>query len=125
MFPFHQRYAHVLCAGRSVVVPLRGEHGSGNYGGRETDNFCAFSPRRQQSPGVNAQALERAGAAVVLEETKLDDVWLVETVSALLGDPARLRGMSEAARSLAHPHAARDIAAIAAGLAGVEEPLSS
>ena len=74
---------------------------------------------------MNAQALERAGAAVVLEETKLNDVWLVETVSALLGDTVRLRRMSEAARSLAHPNAARDIAAMAARLAGVQEELSS
>ena len=69
---------------------------------------------------VNAQALERAGAAVVLEETKLDEVWLVETVSNLLGDSSRLRRMSEAARSLAHPDAAKDIGAMAAKLAGNE-----
>ena len=64
--------------------------------------------------GVNAEALARAGAAVVLEETKLDQVWLVETVNALLGDPARLARMGEAARKLAHPNAAADIAAMAA-----------
>ncbi len=70
---------------------------------------------------VNAEALERAGAAVVVEESKLDGVWLVETVAALLGDQARLRRMSAAARSLAHPNAARDIAAMAARLAGAGE----
>ena len=68
-----------------------------------------------------AEALERAGAAVVVEESKLDGVWLVETVAALLGDQARLQRMSAAARSLAHPNAARDIAAMAARLAGVGE----
>ncbi len=82
--------------------------------------FVPFPRAADDHQRVNAQALERAGAAVVLEETKLDDVWLVETVSALLGDPVRLRGMSEAARKLAHPHAARDIAAIAARLGGCD-----
>jgi UDP-N-acetylglucosamine--N-acetylmuramyl-(pentapeptide) pyrophosphoryl-undecaprenol N-acetylglucosamine transferase len=83
--------------------------------------FVPFPRAADDHQRVNAQALERAGAAVVLEETKLDDVWLVETVSALLGDSPRLRRMSEAARSLAHPNAARDIAGMAARLAGTED----
>ena len=82
--------------------------------------FVPFPRAADDHQRVNAQALERAGAAVVLEETKLDDVWLVETVSALLGDPSRLRRMSQAAKSLSHPNAARDIAAMAAQLAGIE-----
>jgi UDP-N-acetylglucosamine--N-acetylmuramyl-(pentapeptide) pyrophosphoryl-undecaprenol N-acetylglucosamine transferase len=81
--------------------------------------FVPFPRAADDHQRFNAQALERAGAAVVLEETKLDDVWLAETVSALLGDPARLERMSRAARSLSHPHAARDIAAMAAQLAGL------
>ena len=79
--------------------------------------FVPFPRAADDHQRVNAQALERAGAAVVLEETKLDDVWLVETVSTLLADPARLRRMSQAARSLSHPNAAQDIAAMAARLA--------
>jgi UDP-N-acetylglucosamine--N-acetylmuramyl-(pentapeptide) pyrophosphoryl-undecaprenol N-acetylglucosamine transferase len=82
--------------------------------------FVPFPRAADDHQRVNAQALERAGAAVVLEETRLDDVWLVETVSALLSDRPRLRRMSEAARSLAHPNAARDIAGIAVRLAGNE-----
>jgi UDP-N-acetylglucosamine--N-acetylmuramyl-(pentapeptide) pyrophosphoryl-undecaprenol N-acetylglucosamine transferase len=70
---------------------------------------------------VNAEALARSGAAVVVEESKLEGVWLAETIAALLGDPRRLEQMSEAARGLAHPHAARDIAAMAARVAGIEE----
>jgi UDP-N-acetylglucosamine--N-acetylmuramyl-(pentapeptide) pyrophosphoryl-undecaprenol N-acetylglucosamine transferase len=82
--------------------------------------FVPFPRAADDHQRVNAQALEAAGAAVVLEETKLDDVWLAETVSALLGDALRLKHMSDAARSLAHPDAARDIAAMAARLAGTE-----
>jgi UDP-N-acetylglucosamine--N-acetylmuramyl-(pentapeptide) pyrophosphoryl-undecaprenol N-acetylglucosamine transferase len=68
----------------------------------------------------NAEALERAGAAVVLEETKLDEVWLVDTISALLEDPRMLRKMSDAARSMAHPDAAKDIADLAAKVAEIQ-----
>ncbi len=66
--------------------------------------------------------MERAGAAVVVEETKLDEVWLVDTICALLEDPARLARMSDAARAMAHPDAARDIAELAARVAGIQNP---
>jgi UDP-N-acetylglucosamine--N-acetylmuramyl-(pentapeptide) pyrophosphoryl-undecaprenol N-acetylglucosamine transferase len=82
--------------------------------------FVPFPRAADDHQRVNAQALEQAGAAVVLEETKLDRVWLVDTISALLNDPGRLQRMSEAARRLSHPNAARDIAAMAARLAEVE-----
>jgi UDP-N-acetylglucosamine--N-acetylmuramyl-(pentapeptide) pyrophosphoryl-undecaprenol N-acetylglucosamine transferase len=83
--------------------------------------FVPFPRAADDHQRVNAQVLERAGAAVLVEETKLDRVWLTDTISALLGDPARLRRMSEAARKLAHPHAARDIGEMAARLAGLQE----
>jgi UDP-N-acetylglucosamine--N-acetylmuramyl-(pentapeptide) pyrophosphoryl-undecaprenol N-acetylglucosamine transferase len=68
----------------------------------------------------NAEALERAGAAVMLEESKLNSDSLVETVSALLGDRGWLEKMRNAALKLSHPNAARDIAAMAAKLAGTQ-----
>jgi len=81
--------------------------------------FVPFPRAADDHQRFNAQALERAGAAVVVEETKLERVWLADTIAALLGDPGRLQRMSEAARKLAHPNAARDITAMAARLAGV------
>jgi len=86
--------------------------------------FVPFPRAADDHQRVNAQALERAGAAVLLEETKLSEVWLVDTISTLLEDRPRLRRMSEAARGLAHPNAAREIAEMAAELAGVEEMAS-
>jgi UDP-N-acetylglucosamine--N-acetylmuramyl-(pentapeptide) pyrophosphoryl-undecaprenol N-acetylglucosamine transferase len=82
--------------------------------------FVPFPHAADDHQRVNAQALEKAGAAVVLEETRLDQVWLADTVTALLDDPPRLARMSHVARSLSHPQAARDIANMAAELAGVE-----
>ncbi|HTW58193.1 MAG TPA: undecaprenyldiphospho-muramoylpentapeptide beta-N-acetylglucosaminyltransferase [Terriglobales bacterium] len=76
--------------------------------------FVPFPRAADDHQRVNAEALAGHGAAVVVEESKLEGVWLAETIAALLGDSARLRQMSRAARELAHPDAARDIAAMAA-----------
>ncbi len=57
----------------------------------------------------NARSLERAGAAVLLPEPKLD-ARLDEVVVDLLGDPETLNQMAEAARERARPDAAETIA---------------
>jgi UDP-N-acetylglucosamine--N-acetylmuramyl-(pentapeptide) pyrophosphoryl-undecaprenol N-acetylglucosamine transferase len=82
--------------------------------------FVPFPRAADDHQRVNAEALARHGAAVVVEESKLEGVWLAETVAALLQDPSRLKKMSHAARELAHPNAARDIAAMAARVARIE-----
>jgi UDP-N-acetylglucosamine--N-acetylmuramyl-(pentapeptide) pyrophosphoryl-undecaprenol N-acetylglucosamine transferase len=79
--------------------------------------FVPFPRAADDHQRVNAEALARVGAAVVFEESKLEGVWLAETIVALLSDSRQLGMMSEAARGLAHPNAARDIAAMAAQLA--------
>ena len=79
--------------------------------------FVPFPLAADDHQRRNAEALERAQAAVVLEETRLDEVWLIDTICALLEDPARLAKMGEAARAMAHPDAAKDIAELAAKLA--------
>jgi UDP-N-acetylglucosamine--N-acetylmuramyl-(pentapeptide) pyrophosphoryl-undecaprenol N-acetylglucosamine transferase len=82
--------------------------------------FVPFPHAADDHQRVNAEALARHGAAVVVEESKLEGVWLAETVATLLSDAQRLSHMSEAAHSLAHPNAARDIAALAARIGGIE-----
>jgi UDP-N-acetylglucosamine--N-acetylmuramyl-(pentapeptide) pyrophosphoryl-undecaprenol N-acetylglucosamine transferase len=82
--------------------------------------FVPFPRAADDHQRVNAEVLACEGAAVVVEESKLEGVWLAETIAALLGDPRRLEVMSDAARSLAHPNAARDIAAMAVRVAGIE-----
>jgi UDP-N-acetylglucosamine--N-acetylmuramyl-(pentapeptide) pyrophosphoryl-undecaprenol N-acetylglucosamine transferase len=83
--------------------------------------FVPFPRAADDHQRVNAEALANHGAAVVVEELKLEGVWLAETISTLLQDERGLQRMSAAARSLAHPNAARDIAEMAARIAGVEE----
>lgn len=89
--------------------------------------FVPFPRAADDHQKRNAEALQRAGAAVVIEESGLSSENLIETVSALLGDRQRLDAMSDAARKLSHPNAANDIAEMAAGLAGwnMQKDLSS
>ena len=82
--------------------------------------FVPFPRAADDHQRVNAEALAKHGAAVVVEESKLEGVWLAETIAALLQDQQRLLKMGHAARELAHPNAARDIAAMAARVAGIE-----
>lgn len=59
---------------------------------------------------ANAAALERAGAAVLLPERELTAERLAALVRELLADEPRRGRMSEAARTLARPDAARTVA---------------
>jgi UDP-N-acetylglucosamine--N-acetylmuramyl-(pentapeptide) pyrophosphoryl-undecaprenol N-acetylglucosamine transferase len=78
--------------------------------------FVPFPRAADDHQNVNARALERAGAAVVVEESNLGAAYLVDTISALLSDPNNLQSMSAAAKSLAHPKALEEIAAMVKGL---------
>jgi UDP-N-acetylglucosamine--N-acetylmuramyl-(pentapeptide) pyrophosphoryl-undecaprenol N-acetylglucosamine transferase len=82
--------------------------------------FVPFPAAADDHQNVNARALEREGAAVVVEESNLGAAYLVETIAALLGDGTRLRSMSAAAKSLAHPKAVEEIAEMVAQLASGE-----
>ena len=79
--------------------------------------FVPFPRAADDHQNVNARALERAGAAVVVEESSLEAAYLVDTIAALLSDPAGLRRMSTAAKSLAHPNAVQEIAEMVQRLA--------
>jgi UDP-N-acetylglucosamine--N-acetylmuramyl-(pentapeptide) pyrophosphoryl-undecaprenol N-acetylglucosamine transferase len=83
--------------------------------------FVPFPAAADDHQNVNARALEKAGAAVVVEESHLDAAYLVDTVAALISDPARLQNMAAAARSLAHPKAVEEIAEMVERLARHEK----
>jgi UDP-N-acetylglucosamine--N-acetylmuramyl-(pentapeptide) pyrophosphoryl-undecaprenol N-acetylglucosamine transferase len=78
--------------------------------------FVPFPRAADDHQNVNARALERAAAAIVVEESKLEAAYLVDTIAAVIGDPRRLQAMSSAAKSLAHPKAVEEIAAMVEGL---------
>lgn len=82
--------------------------------------FVPFPRAADDHQKRNAEALERAGAAIMAEETSLKKDLLVELVSAFLGDPERRTQMARAAHQFAHPQAASEIATMAARLAGVK-----
>jgi UDP-N-acetylglucosamine--N-acetylmuramyl-(pentapeptide) pyrophosphoryl-undecaprenol N-acetylglucosamine transferase len=67
---------------------------------------------------VNAAMFVRAGAADMIEDASLTVDRLVAAVLTLLHDEGRLAAMRRAAAQLAHPHAAAEIAAAVAALAG-------
>jgi len=79
--------------------------------------FVPFPHAADDHQTRNAEALVKAGAAVLLPERELTPERLVETVGGLLSDRARLVKMGEAAHRLAHPNAAAEIADMAARLA--------
>lgn len=83
--------------------------------------FVPFPAAADDHQNVNARALEKAGAAVVVEESHLDAAYLVDTVAALVSDAARLQNMAAAARSLAHPKAVEEIAEMVERLARHEK----
>ncbi|HST56747.1 MAG TPA: undecaprenyldiphospho-muramoylpentapeptide beta-N-acetylglucosaminyltransferase [Solirubrobacteraceae bacterium] len=58
----------------------------------------------------NARWMADAGAALVIDDGELTAPRLAQAVGALLADRARLAAMAAAARELARPHAARDVA---------------
>lgn len=80
--------------------------------------FVPFPRAADDHQRHNAEALVRQGAAQLLPESQLTSEYLAETVADLLQHPRRLAEMGAAARRLAHPHAAADIAGLAARVAG-------
>jgi UDP-N-acetylglucosamine--N-acetylmuramyl-(pentapeptide) pyrophosphoryl-undecaprenol N-acetylglucosamine transferase len=69
-----------------------------------------FPAATDQHQLANARALERAGAARVILQAELTPERLIREIQDLVSEPGRLIGMERAARSLARPEAAADIA---------------
>jgi UDP-N-acetylglucosamine--N-acetylmuramyl-(pentapeptide) pyrophosphoryl-undecaprenol N-acetylglucosamine transferase len=68
----------------------------------------------------NARYMERAGAAVIVDDAELTGPRLALEVGRLLGDRARLNAMARASRGLARPDAARVIAGEVLAAGGAE-----
>ena len=80
--------------------------------------FVPFPQAADDHQRRNAEAIVAGGAAVLIPQAELTPQRLVKTLTDLLGDPQRLREMSERARKLAHVEAAGHIATMVSDLAG-------
>ena len=79
--------------------------------------FIPFPRAADDHQTRNAQALEKAGAALLIPQSQLTSDLLAAKIVALLQDHTRLAKMSAAAKQLAHPDAGREIAEMAAAIA--------
>lgn len=80
--------------------------------------FVPFPHAADDHQTRNAEALVKAGAAVLVPENELTPERLVSEIKALFADRQKLVKMAESAGRLAHPGAAGEIADMAARLAG-------
>jgi UDP-N-acetylglucosamine--N-acetylmuramyl-(pentapeptide) pyrophosphoryl-undecaprenol N-acetylglucosamine transferase len=111
--PAHFAQAHLVMArsGASTVAELAAA--------AKPALLVPFAAAADEHQRRNAEVMQSAGAAVMLEEKQLEVPGrLLQTLTALLASPERLAAMAAAARSQAHPHAAERIAARLAQLAG-------
>jgi UDP-N-acetylglucosamine--N-acetylmuramyl-(pentapeptide) pyrophosphoryl-undecaprenol N-acetylglucosamine transferase len=80
--------------------------------------FIPFPRAADDHQTRNAQALEKAGAAILIPQSELTGHVLAQRISGLLKDRSKLAAMSAASKRLAHPSAGREIAEMAAAIAG-------
>jgi UDP-N-acetylglucosamine--N-acetylmuramyl-(pentapeptide) pyrophosphoryl-undecaprenol N-acetylglucosamine transferase len=80
--------------------------------------FVPFPQAADDHQRRNAEAIAQAGAALLIPQSELTPAKLAELITELLRDPAKLREMSEKARTLSHHDAAGRAARMAAELAG-------
>jgi len=78
--------------------------------------FVPFPNAADDHQRRNAEVMQNAGAAVMLEERGLTPAELADTIADLLSNPLKLKAMSTAARGMAHPNATREIAELALSL---------
>ena len=81
--------------------------------------FIPLVPTGGDEQTRNAQRSADAGAAAILPSSELSGPRLLAETQALLANPARLDAMGQAARTLATPNAASDLASALLALAGV------
>jgi UDP-N-acetylglucosamine--N-acetylmuramyl-(pentapeptide) pyrophosphoryl-undecaprenol N-acetylglucosamine transferase len=87
--------------------------------------FVPFPRAADDHQKRNAQAVEQAGAGVLIEEKDLSSARLADTIASLMKNRTRLDQMAAAAKALSHPQAAAEIGEMAARLAGVSETQSA
>jgi UDP-N-acetylglucosamine--N-acetylmuramyl-(pentapeptide) pyrophosphoryl-undecaprenol N-acetylglucosamine transferase len=131
-----ERYARLGAAGRVTVVPFIEDMPAalaacelviGRSGASAVSEMCAVGRPSLLIPypyaagdhqRLNAEALERAGAAVCLLNVQASADRIASELDRLASEPGRLEQMAEQARRQGRPDAARDIASDLLALAG-------
>jgi UDP-N-acetylglucosamine--N-acetylmuramyl-(pentapeptide) pyrophosphoryl-undecaprenol N-acetylglucosamine transferase len=105
------RFAHadlVLCRSGATTAAELAAAGKASV-------LIPFARAADDHQTSNARALEAAGAARMIEEKDLTPERLAAVITELLGDPARITAMEDAARRLARPDAAARVADLLEG----------
>jgi UDP-N-acetylglucosamine--N-acetylmuramyl-(pentapeptide) pyrophosphoryl-undecaprenol N-acetylglucosamine transferase len=104
-------------ASADLVVSRAGASCLGEYPLFALPAILVPYPHAWRYQKVNADYLTRRGAAIALEDHRLNDELLV-TLTVLLENPNKLKAMRAAMFELSHPRAAEKIASALIQLAG-------
>lgn len=105
-------------AAADLVVSRAGASSLGEYPLFGLPAILVPYPHAWRYQKVNADYLARRGAAVVLQDHRLDEE-LLSTLNVLMDNPNKLKAMRAAMFELSHPRAAEKIASTLIKLAGV------
>jgi UDP-N-acetylglucosamine--N-acetylmuramyl-(pentapeptide) pyrophosphoryl-undecaprenol N-acetylglucosamine transferase len=120
-FPYLHEMGKAL-ASADLVVSRAGASILGEFPFFELPAVLVPYPHAWRYQKVNASYLAQRGAAVILDDSRLQDE-LLDTIRVLLENPGKRKSMKAAMRSLAKPDAARAIASQIIELAGVKKSL--
>ena len=108
IYPYLHEMGTAL-ASADLVISRAGASALGEYPYFELPAVLVPYPYAWRYQKVNADYLARQHAAVIIEDSRLQDE-LLDTVRELLGNPGKRESMQEAMRSLSKPNAAKAIA---------------
>jgi UDP-N-acetylglucosamine--N-acetylmuramyl-(pentapeptide) pyrophosphoryl-undecaprenol N-acetylglucosamine transferase len=117
-FPYLHEMGKAL-ASADLVVSRAGASTLGEFPFFELPAVLVPYPHAWRYQKVNASYLAQRGAAVILDDSRLQEE-LLDTIRVLLENPGKRKSMKAAMRSLAKPEAARAIASQIIELAGAK-----